>query len=48
MWWESISLLAVTTFLPAFSACTVKVCAGSSPPISSTMVSISGSFSSSL
>ena len=42
-WWAMTCLLAVTTGLPAPSAAAMSVRAGSSPPITSTMTSVSGS-----
>ena len=42
-WWAMTCLLAVTTALPIDSAAAIRVCAGSSPPISSTMTSMSSS-----
>ena len=42
-WWATTCLLAVTTGLPIASAAAISVWAGSSPPISSTMTSTSGS-----
>ena len=42
-WWAMTCLFAVTTGLPAPSAAAMRVRAGSSPPMSSTMTSVSGS-----